>query len=634
MGKASNGKIKDTQPPNTLPGIEQGMLSKAGFHILVIIILGFLIYSNTFHAQFVFDDLAYIVENPAIKDFYYFSEPSRVLDLPTVHLTFRYGFMTRIAGYFTFALNYHIHGLDVTGYHVFNLLVHIINALLIYFLVRLIFKTPFFSNQKSDYKPTTWLSNDLFAFFSALIFICHPIQTEAVTYITQRFACLATLFFLLSLLTYIQSRLSNTKTGRYALYSTSLITAIIAMKTKEISFTLPVIITLFEFLFFNGKYRKRIFLLIPFALTLLIIPTAILRAYGSFTLSDMDHSMQTLAADPGLSRWDYLLTQFSVIVTYIRLLILPVNLNLDYDYPVYHTFWDPSVFSPFIFLLLLFSLGIFFLYRSKNTHREGRQTYRLISFGILWFFVTLAVESSVIPIRDIIFEHRLYLPSVGFILSVMTAVSMITREVENRMTVRALTTAIFLLVSIFAGATYARNFVWQNEITLWEDVVKKSPFKDRPHYNLGVAYVKEGRAEEAIKEYLAAIKIKPDFAEAHYNLGVAYDKEGRTEEAMKEYITATKIKPDYAEAHSNLGILFKQTGRLEDSIREFQFAITLQPGNADLHYNLGQIYYQHGRLEEAIQEFKATLRLNPEDTDARVSLEAAMKLKSKNVLDY
>ena len=606
------------------------MLQKSNIQILVIVFIGVLIYSNTFYAEFTLDDMPYIVENPAIKDFSYFWEPSKVLELNHIGKGYRTAFITRIVTHFTFALNYNLHKLNVFGYHLFNILVHITNGLLVYFLIRLIFQTPYFSKTKSGYAPAPPLTQKLFAFFSALIFVGHPIQTQAITYISQRFASLAALFYLLSLLSYIKARLSDTNQKKYILYGLSLIAAIIAMLVKEVSFTLPVIIMLSELMFFNEKLRKKAILLLPFALTMLVIPTILLMAHGSsFSIGNMDNSMKSLTSTSAtdVTRWDYFFTQFGVILTYIRLLFLPINQNLDYEYPIYRSFFIPEVFIPFVFLLLLFSLGCYFYYRSGNSKREYRYGIRLISFGILWFFITLSVESSIVVLRNVIFEHRLYLPSVGFVICVMAAISMVVNVINKRTAGRVVTTCIAVVIFVLAGTTYARNSVWRNNIVLWEDVVHKSPQKARPHHNLGVAYAKQGRMEEAIKEYIISIKMDPENAIAHNDLALAYGALGRMEEAQREHAIARKLKPGFVKAHNNLGFMYMSQGRTEEAINEYLLAIKINPDNFDAHNNLGILFAQKGLLDEALREFQRASTIAPNNVSVRKNIETITRLK-------
>jgi len=583
---------------------------KTYLHLLIIAVLGFLIYSNTLHAHFELDDDVYIIQNAAIKDLGYFLEPSRVMGLTDIAINFRYAFITRIVGYFTFALNYYFHGLDVTGYHAVNILIHIINGILVYFLIRLIFQTPFFSEGGPEVHSSPLLTPNIFALCSALIFICHPVQTQAVTYITQRFASLATLFFLLSIISYMKSRLSGAAPARYGLYALSFLSAVAAMLVKEISFTLPVMIAVIEIFFFQGNPARRVLRLAPLALTMLVIPAALLTAQGSFSIAALSKSMKTLASGPALSRTDYLFTQFRVIATYIRLLFLPAGQNLDYDYPVYHSFSTPPVLFSFLFLLLIVSLGIYFLFRSKDGGRRNR-SLRIISLGIFWFFVTISVESSIIPIQDVIFEHRLYLPSVGFTAAFMGAVAMAVQRLKKRAASRAAAAAVAVAVLVLSGASYARNSVWKTNISLWQDVVKKSPSKARPHYNLAVAYTTQGRDDEAVREFQAAIRVNPRYFEARYNLAKAYTRQGRISDAIKEFQEAAEINPGDADVHYNLGLAYNRQGRVSEAIREYRFATALKPAYFRAHNNLANAYLSQGRIQEAITEYLAAIKIDP-----------------------
>ena len=337
-------------------------LSKPAVHLVLIVVVGVLLYSNTLHSPFQWDERAFIERNPIIKDLGYFLEPSRAegLELYTA-------IRNRYIGFLTFALNYKINGLDVTGYHIVNISIHIINSLLVYLLVILTFMTPFFkayhsqlfAEGKGAINNNALTMNTLIAFFTALVFVSHPLQTEAVTYIFQRLASLVTMFYLMSLIMYIKFRLKDQAfTSAYAYYLLSILFAVLAMKTKENAFTLPLMIATYELSFFNGRIRERTLRLIPILLTLMIIP---------FTLTDIDkpagdiigNMADAARGDAGISRLDYLFTQFRVIVTYIRLLFLPVNQNLDYDYPYSIHFSTRGILS-FLFLLSILYLPFIF----------------------------------------------------------------------------------------------------------------------------------------------------------------------------------------------------------------------------------------------------------------------------------
>ncbi|MBI4683772.1 MAG: tetratricopeptide repeat protein [Nitrospirae bacterium] len=671
MGKASRKKrqkdvdLKQTSV-NNFSEIKETVykfqiITKPVFSFLLIIVIAIIAYSNTFTAPFIFDDKPSIIDNPLIKDLNNFFSSSKGYEFNP----------RRFIGYFTFALNYHFGGLDVTGYHIINLAIHIINAMLVYFLVLLTFRTPYFMLQGSGVKtqrsrgkeaesPATIHSSrfeSFIALFSALLFISHPIQTQAVTYIVQRFASLATMFYLLSVVLYIKGRLKWEQQNSSAadqqkenknyyitallLYCASVISAVLAMMTKEIAFTLPIIIVLFEFVFFSSNLKKRLLFLSPILLTLVIIPISIIAS--DKPLGELLSDLSEQAKDTkDISRWDYLITQIRVITTYTRLIFLPINQNLDYDYPIYHSLFTPSVFFSSLFLLSIFGLAVYLLYRSRFTVDSSQSValnlmpityYRLISFGIFWFFITLSVESSIIPIRDVIFEHRVYLPSVGAFIAVTTTVFIGAKFLEERWpnTWKAFISVLVLITIAFSGATYARNRVWKDNITLWGDVISKSPNKARGYNSLGLSYDENGQLENAIKAYNSALAADPNDASVYNNLGNVYYEKGYFYEAMNAYKKAIALDPEYFEVRTNLGKLYYEKGLIDEAIEEYLTVLTLVSDSPVTHNNLGAAYWSKGMFDKAIEHCRLAIQLKPDYAEAYHNL--ALAYISKGMID-
>ena len=567
--------------------------------VILITLSALLTYSNTFTSPFHFDDVSQIVEYQRIRDLSKFSDFEGV----------------RYIGELSFALNYHFGGLNVFGYHLVNIVIHILNGILVWLLVILTFKSPKMGGVSGSPHPV-----GLIALAASLLFVVHPIQTQAVTYIVQRYTSLATLFYLLSIVLFVKWRLQSLESGarlRWLFYLFSILSAVLAMKTKEISITLPFVILLIEFFFFGGRWRRAYFL-IPFLLTLAIIPLVFINLDTDKPLGDIVGEVREASQETeSISRGDYLLTQFRVIVTYIRLLFLPVKQNLDYAYPVYHSFFTPGVFLSFLFLLAVFGLAVFLFIRS----RKGGNGYLLLSsFGIFWFFITLSVESSIIPIRDVIFEHRLYLPFVGAALSfcstMIYGIDYWRRLSGRRISLQA-AALILLVVTVLplSAAAYQRNRVWKDEITLWRDVAGKSPFKARTHMNLAFASYNQGLTEEAVKEYRTALRLKPGIASVHNNLALVYYNQGRIDEAIEEYKVAIRLKPEIALAHLNLGLAYSNKGYADEAIEEFTTALSLNPRLTAAHFNLGLAYLRQGRPDKAEEEFKTTIRLKPDSPE-------------------
>lgn len=602
MGKASRGKrerVEATSSTRTPVEPRQSFIVQPLPILLLLAFLATLIYSNTFSVPFYFDDKYNIVGNAWIKD------PSNLLDFSG----------TRYVGFLTFALNYHFGRLHIFGYHLINLLIHILNGFLVCRLVLLLFRAVHGSPSTADDNSQLMTRNSQLAsapwiaLATALLFITHPIQTQAVTYIVQRFASLVTLFYLLTVVCYLKWRLAAPDTrGRYLWYTGAFLSTILAMKTKENGFTLPLMLLLVEFVFFRPLNKKRWLALIPFLLTLPIIPLSRGAALG-------DGEAEGFAYDTTeISRFDYLFTQFRVIVTYFRLLVLPINQNLDYDYPVFRSFFIPSVFASFLFLSFLLGLAVYLLWKTKS---------RLIAFGILWFFLTLSVESSIIPIKDVIFEHRLYLPSIGIFL--ILSVLILGRKPGRSLVWRVVGLGAIILAS--SVITYQRNLVWQDEVTFWQDVVSKAPKKTRPHGNLGDAYEERGRYEAAIQEYLLVLKLEPNNIKAYNNLGIAYKNLGHLDEAIESYQRVLKLDPGFAMAHSNLGTVYAEQGRYEAAIREYKLALELNKDLGDAHHNLANAYAIQGQFDGAIQEYRMALKLEPHDPDVHYHLGLTYMLK-------
>jgi protein O-mannosyl-transferase len=622
-----------------------------GLAALVIVVSAVLAYANTFSSPFLFDDTPNITDNHLIRNWDTALHPEQYCS--SIHhrsdeALICHFFKIRHVGYLSFALNYALNGLNVEGYHVVNFCIHLLNSLLVYTLVLLLQKTPAFAASNSK-------ALNRAALFSSLLFVVHPLQTQAVTYIIQRLTSLATLFYLLSIISYLSMRLLQTAKAKggggqgfsmkiTGLYLLSLISAVLAMKTKEISFTLPVMITLCEFIFFDDKLPKRSAYLVPLILTMFIIPLQLTGIDAS--LSDLFSDVSNAArVRSDMSRMDYLFTQSTVVLRYLQLLIFPVGQNVDYDYPVYDSLFHPKVLFSSLIILSLIGTGIYLLLR----YRTSSPYARIISFGIFWFFLALSVESSLIPILDVIFEHRVYLPSVGFFIASAVSLAILAERLEVHLpwVRKAAPAAAGLIVMMLAGAAHARNMVWQDEVVFWSDVVNKSPNKPRGYLNLGLAYQNRkdiekalayysraiamkklyypplnnrgtilaalGQHEQAIRDFTDAISINPYVAVAYYNRGMSRTFLGQQDLAIEDFTRVIELKPTHAEAYNNRGSMYGAKGEMEKAIADFSSAIGLVPGFPGFYANRAHAYAVKQDFERAVLDLSRAIDLNPNE---------------------
>ena len=553
------------------------------FSILLIAALGVIIYSNSLHCSFHFDDNPAIFGISAVKDI---SNLKNIWDF----------WPSRFITYLSMSLNYHFNGLNVFGYHLFNLGVHLISAILVWWLTRLTLSAPLMEKDKIV------LHANAVSLLVGLLFVSHPIQTQGVTYIIQRAASMATLFYLASLSLFVKSRLLQIQepgsTTWKSYYIWSLVMAIAAMFTKETAITLPLMILLYEYSFIKTKRSINWMRQAPFLLTMLIIPSVVLVTKTEITREIHD----VLEGPKGMSPDGYLLSQFRVMVTYIRLVLLPVNQNLDYDYPVFKSIFELPVFISFLSLaaILIFAANLF----SK---------YRLVSFSIFWFFGALLPESSLLPSQDVIFEHRLYLPLVGYSLFLVSGLYYL---IANN-NIKIMTVILMVVIACNAVLTYQRNKVWKDDLSLWNDAVLKSPHKSRPYNNRGIAYYRlKGSYEKAISDYSKAILLNNTYAEAYNNRGLAYDAIGHYDQAIFDCTRAIKLEPQDSNAYYNRGFAYDAKGNYDQAISDFNQAIRLNPQYADAYNNRGFAYDAKDNHDQAIYDYSKAIELDPQQARA------------------
>lgn len=533
-------------------------------------VLGLFAYSNALGGAFVFDDVRQVRDNPLVRDLANFL-PGRYLGLPG-----------RYVGYLTFALNYRLGGVAPAGYHLVNVLVHVANALLLFALVRLAFRTP--RLRGSTLAP----SSRAVAFVAAALFVAHPLQSQAVAYVVQRLTSLATTFYLAAVVLYAAWRLGDeaTRPRRWrgiALGGAAVASAVLAMRTKEIAFTLPAAVALWELSFHDGPWRTRAVRLAPILATLPLVPLATLASRGGGGSGLAARLAASTRVDTPLPRLEYLTTQLVVVVRYLGLLAWPAGQNVDHDVPIHRSLLEPRVAASAALLAGLAALAAFLYRRTRpGAPRALDPAARLAGFGIAWFFLALLVESSLIPISDLMYEHRVYLPSVGLFAAFATALAALARRVPRVDPARSAVLGGTVLALVLGAVTLVRNEVWADDLSLWSDAALKSPEKLRPFVNLGTALALSGHRDLALRSLRRAVAIDPESVYARAQLATTLLASGRTVEAEGELRQVLRRDPRDPETLFNLATLLWTTQRRDEARGLYaRFAEVAPPAYAD-----------------------------------------------------
>jgi Flp pilus assembly protein TadD len=423
---------------------------------------------------------------------------------------------------------------------------------------------------------------------------------------------MAAMFYVLSFWLYVRARLAEAKGKRRVLFAGCVLAGVLSLGSKEIAVTLPFFIFLYEWYFFQDLSRNWLKThLLPFAGLFIFLAIVALMYLGVHPLEKILMGYE----NRDFTLTQRMLTEFRVVIYYITLLIFPhpSRLNLDHDFPISHSLIDPI--TTMLSIGAIGGLVGLAIYMTKKD--------RLLSFSILWFLGNLVIESSVIGL-EIMFEHRTYLPSMFVILM---AVTLGYRYIKSK---RIGVAVLFAVLLVFSVWTYERNSVWGDDVTLWKDCVAKSPKKARLQYNLGNAFARKGKLEEAVDHYSEALRIRPHWAKVHNNLGITLKRQGKLNEAINHFSEALRIKPDHVRARLNLGVVLARQGRLEEAMGHFSSVLRIQPDYAQAHNNLGVVLARQGRLREAAHHFSQVLRIEPHDAEARQNLERCLKLMGKS----
>jgi tetratricopeptide (TPR) repeat protein len=601
---------RDASQPVAAQGFVAGesarTLPRRRWWLLAILGLVFVAYSSSFHGALIFDNSGVVAEDPRIRE----------ATLQNIKSILHGGYWPagKAAGLyrpfttFSYLLNYAVlgNGPDPTGYHLVNLLLHEVNVVLVYALGVLIF---------GEAVPALAL---------AAIWGLHPVLTESVANIVGRADLLAAFGVLAGLLCY--ARGSSAEGQRRIAWLVGLVIAqTVGLFSKESAVVLPGIMLLYD-LTSPGRaaWRRR-------------APAyaAVASSFAVFLYLRVGSKVQMIVdpvVNPLVSAgfWTARLTAVKVIGKFLWLFLWPAYLSADYSFNAVPIFgWRATNWEDIKALIALaVCLGAVVL--AVLLAVRGRGAWKPLFFFLGFFFVALSpVSNLIIFIGAVMAERFLYLPSVGLAGCVVVAFRALSQRSLKRPGAMPIAWAALGLVCLaFAARTYARNFDWEDDRSLWSSAVIACPESAAAHYNLGAALSNmPERRLEAIAEYQAALGIRPDFAAAHFNLGSELVKmPERLPEAIAEYQAALRIEPNFAEGHYNLGnALAKMPGRLPEAIAEYRVALRIDPDFAEGHYNLGNaLAKMPGRLPEAIAEYQAALRIQPDFAAAHTNIGNAL----------
>jgi Tfp pilus assembly protein PilF len=581
-------------------------------------LLIFLIYSNTFNASFHLDDFHSIVQNTKLQiDNLY---PRTIFDAVTGNKPF-----FRPVSNLSIALNWYFGKDDVTGYHYVNLTVHILTTFFLFLTIINLFNSP---NLVGKYKKNKFF----IAVLATTLWAINPIQTQAITYIVQRMAALAAMFYVMGLYCYIKARISNSVKDRFFWLLGLLISFLMAVGSKENAIMLPISLLILEMIFFqdmsNSKVRKFFFLSGCVLILIVFVSGVFLFMNGSFVDNILGgYKNRTFTI------YERLLTEPRIVVFYLSQIFYPIadRLSLDHDIVLSTSLFTPWTTLPTI--LFIVSLAVTAIWQMKKSP--------LYSFAILFFLVNHVIESSIIPL-ELLFEHRNYLPSLFLFLPVTAVIKRsINYYMEEKkrggMGVLLICFTVILLVMLGLG-TYVRNMVWTDERTLFEDTIQKAPARARPYQNLASDYfIKTGDYEKAMALYKKSMYLDDNTRHKSevislINMANVYAKQKKNYKKVAEiYKRVLSLKPGYSPVLYHLCLTLIQMGEMEEALVYIDQLLSKYPESAEYLNAKAFILIKQNDLDNALTYLIKAIEKAPDDEKILLSLGLLKNLSGKYV---
>jgi len=575
--------------------------------ILILVLVVLVIYGNSLFNDFVWDDFAFIVDNPFIKQFKFIPD----LFLKNLNYTAPVGrgFDAYYRPFFllSFMIDYHFWKLNPFFCHFVNLILYILNVILVFVLILKLTK------------------NSTISFLTALFFSLHPVHTEAVTPVFNRMDLLVSFFIFASLIMFIKA-LEKKGRSRRPLYFLSLILFIFGLLSKEFAFILPVIFVIYDLYFVSNFRIKEVLRRKYFYLACLIIEISYFVSRLLILKKDFlgfaDRYRFTSFVYPETNLW-----QISIVLQtffqYLKILFFPTKLSVAYLLKI-KPIWHIEIIS--VFILLISIVSLIFLLRNR---------YKEISFFLCWFFIASLPVLNIISIGNRIAEHYIYLASLSFcfMLAFMFNKALKGNQIlVKKFISRKVIILIIFLVSFFYGyKTILRNYDWRNEFTLWTKEAQTNSNIPLVYTNLGSVYFAQGLYDEAIEQYNMSLSLEAFNPKALNSLGAVLVRKGLFRKGIEVMINASKIDPQDPFIYNNLGRAYNIIGEFDSAILNHRKAIQLNPVYLPAYYDLGIAYFNKNNFEEALSQFNKIIFLDPAYEKAYYGIGLVFKAQGKIV---
>ncbi|MDD5435651.1 MAG: tetratricopeptide repeat protein [Nitrospira sp.] len=604
---------------------------------LLIAVFSSVVYVNSLHNSFHFDDQHYVVANTYIRALSNIPSFFKGTQFSSFEKEFATHYRPLLVA--SYSVNYAVGGLNPVGYHIVNLLFHIGSALLVFLILQAILvSSEKLEEQKAEgrrlkaegskmdlisksIQHSAFTGHYFIPLASSLIFAVHPFNSEVVNYITARSSVMCSFFYLLAFYCWIKYRSQQTEARSqeqevrksliyyvlpitYCFYLLSLLAFVLAILTKEIAITLPVMLFIYD-LYFVREVGVRLLITHsssrPSAFSLQSSVFSLIRDYLPFTglvaipyLVFRSSVLRWLIGMETSVIYSNLLIQPIVLLRYLQLMFFPAGLTID------HIVTKPSAINDSAFILSVIAI-LFILLAGYHLFKKGRE-WKLLSFFILWFFITL-LPTTLVPLNAILQENRGYLA--GIVFPVFAGVLLM------KLPMRLAIAFLVIIISLYSAGTIRANAFWKNDFTLWSRAAGISPSSPRAHDNMGLAYMGMGDYNHAIQEFENTLNLNPQYYLAYYNAGVAYQLQKRFDLARSSYEKCLEIKPDFFRVYYNLGIVYKKTGEIDKAISVYEKAVLIDPRHPFVYNNLGIVLTERGDFEKAESVFKRAIEIKP-----------------------